>query len=84
MRTVGAASQTACVDAAMAAGTILFVPAATPVTITATEPLTIWGAACNGTFFTLHGALEGAADPAASRAAVDVAAAVGTSAFAGV
>ncbi|GFH10051.1 mannose-6-phosphate isomerase [Haematococcus lacustris] len=45
-------------------GSILFVPAATALTLHATQPLTIWVAAVNATFFQLAAATFGSQAPA--------------------
>jgi len=53
------------------AGSVLFVPAATQLTFTAAageEPMLVWVASVNGTFFSLHGVVHGANGAAAAAA----------------
>jgi hypothetical protein len=60
------------------AGTILFVPAGTRLTLSSSEPLLVWVAAVNGTFFALADALAGVA----TAAVVEALAATATTAIA--
>jgi hypothetical protein len=46
------------------AGSVLFVPAGTKLTLSSSEPLLVWVAAVNGTFFALADALAGVATAA--------------------